>query len=131
MKRAYLAIGYQNRKLLEAETAIIRQTLLPLHIDLFIFADVYQFGTGQETEMMHTAFQEIDSCDLLLAEVSEKAIGVGIEIGYAVAKQKPVIYLRKADAEHSTTAAGSAGKQIIYHNGPDLAQKLLSTLQPF
>ena len=129
MKKAYLAIGFQNRKLLEAETVIIRETLLSLQIHLFIFVDAYHFGTGQEKEMMQAAFHEIDHCDLLLAEVSEKAIGVGIEIGYAVAKQKPVIYLRKAGAEHSTTAAGSATEQIIYQNGADLAEKLINTLQ--
>ncbi len=73
---------------------------------------------------MQQAFADINSSDLLIAEVSEKAIGVGIEIGYAVAAQKPVIYLRNAQAEHSTTAAGAANRAIIYENPEDLREKL-------
>ena len=73
---------------------------------------------------MQQAFADIDSSDFLIAEVSEKAIGVGIEIGYAVAAKKPVIYLRNELTEHSTTAAGAANKVIIYQNTSDLEQKL-------
>ena len=37
---------------------------------------------------------DIDNSDILIAEVSEKAIGVGIEVGYAKAKGKPIIYIK-------------------------------------
>jgi 2'-deoxynucleoside 5'-phosphate N-hydrolase len=73
---------------------------------------------------MLQAFAAIDASDLILAEVSEKAIGVGIEIGYAVAKKKPVIYLRNANAAHSSTASGAAQYSIVYPNTEDLATGL-------
>lgn len=78
--------------------------------------------------MMQQAFADINSSDLLIAEVSEKAIGVGIEIGYAVAAKKPVIYLRNELTEHSTTAAGAASRLIIYQSPLDLEQKLTLVL---
>ncbi len=77
---------------------------------------------------MQAAFAEITSSDLLIAEVSEKAIGVGIEIGYAASLQKQIIYLRQAGSEHSTTASGSADHTIVYENRNQLAQKLAEVL---
>lgn len=113
------------------EIEAIKQALSTFGINLFVFVDVYLFTPEQEKEMMQQAFADINGADLLIAEVSEKAIGVGIEIGYAVAKQKPVIYLRNTRAEHSTTAAGAAGNSISYTNVEDLAQKLKAVLRGF
>jgi nucleoside 2-deoxyribosyltransferase len=124
MKTAYLSISFQNRQNVYPETEAIKQVLARFGINLFVFVDSYHFSAGQEKQMMQQAFTDIDSADLLVAEVSEKAIGVGIEIGYAIAKQKPVIYLRKAISGHSTTAAGSANHVIIYETPQDLAEKL-------
>lgn len=63
---------------------------------------------------------DIDACDLFIAEVSEKAIGVGVETGYAKGKRKTIIYLRRADAEHSTTGSGVSDYQLIYADAGDL-----------
>lgn len=128
MKKAYLSIGYQNRKTLQAEIETMRQVLAGFQTTLFVFVDTYRFSPQEEKQMMQQAFTDISSSDLLLAETSEKTIGVGIEIGFAAALQKPVIYLRNALSEHSTTAAGSAGHSIIYKNIPDLAEKLTGAL---
>ena len=128
MKKAYLSIGYQSRQLLNAEIETIRQTLAKFEIDLFIFVDVYHFSADQEKQMMQQAFAAIESADFLIAEVSEKAIGVGIEIGYAAASHKPIIYIRNADAAHSTTSAGCARDRVIYQNEEDLRKKLAAVL---
>ena len=124
MQKAYLSIGYQNKQHLQSEIDIIQKTLAGFHIRLFIFVDVYHFTADEEKQMMQKAFNEIDLSNFLIAEVSEKAIGVGIEIGYAIAKNKPVIYLRNENAEHSTTAAGSAQHIIVYRDAVQLAEKL-------
>lgn len=42
--------------------------------------------------MMQQAFVDIGNSDLLIAKVSEKAIGAGIEIGYAIAAKHVVFY---------------------------------------
>ena len=110
------------------EIESIKRVLSTFGISLFVFVDVYHFAPEQEKEMMQQAFADIDSADLLIAEVSEKAIGVGIEIGYAAARQKPVIYLRNSQAEHSTTAAGSAGYVVSYATTEDLIQQLTTVL---
>jgi nucleoside 2-deoxyribosyltransferase len=128
MKKAYLSISFQNRKHFQKEIIAIEEVLSECGFKLFVFVDVFHFSADQEKEMMQQAWKEIDESDLLIAEVSEKAIGVGIEIGYAIARNKTVIYLRREDAEHSTTASGSAKYSIIYRHLDDLSVKLRNQL---
>ena len=70
-----------------------------------------------------------DKTDFLIAEVSEQAIGVGIEVGYAAAKGKPVIYVRRADAEFSTAVGGIATHSISYSTETELRTKLSHTIE--
>jgi nucleoside 2-deoxyribosyltransferase len=79
--------------------------------------------------MMQQAMLDIDQCDILIAEVSDKAIGIGVEAGYAKGKNKPVIYLRQKDCEHSTTISGISNYSIIYENINDLEQQLTSGIK--
>ncbi len=128
MKQAYLSIGYQNRKHLQNEIDAIQKVLAGFQTKLFVFVDEHHFSAEEEKQMMAQAFADIHSSSFLIAEASEKAIGVGIEIGYAAALNKPIIYLRNIGSPHSTTAAGSASYSIIYTNSADLTQKLTSLL---
>ena len=41
---------------------------------------------------MKQATADIDKCDILIAETSDRGIGIGIEVGYAKAKKKPIFY---------------------------------------
>lgn len=133
MKKAYFSVGYQSRQLLAAEIDAIREALIKHQIHLFIFVDQYRFSPQEQHQMMQQAFRDIADADLLIAEVSEKAIGVGIEIGYAAALQKPVICLRHAGAEHSTTASGTATHSLTYTNAGAIAavlEPVLAELAP-
>lgn len=127
MKKAYLAISYSNRKLFDKEVQGLIELCKTNEIELLSFVDKYNFKENEEKEMMETAFFEIDKSDFLIAELTTKSIGVGIEIGYASAKGKPIIYLRKKDSEYSTTASGSSTYHIEYENETDL-KELMKTL---
>lgn len=74
---------------------------------------------------------DIKSCDILIAEVTKKGIGIGIEVGYAKAMGKPVFYLRDAEAEHSTTVSGISDYRVIYVDENDLVAKLDDKLKEF
>ena len=78
--------------------------------------------------MMQQAFVGIGNSDLLIAEVSEKASDAGIEIGYAVAAKKPVIYVRNARAEHSASAAFVANHVVFFEPGEDLTKKIIDII---
>jgi len=128
IKRAYLAISLSNRKKLDVEVHLIKHILENKGIKVFVFVDNYHFSKDQEKLMMNTAFEKIDRSDLLIAELSKKAIGVGIELGYARAKGIPILYLRQKGGEHSTTASGSSDFHIIYENPEDLGRQLKQLL---
>ena len=128
MKKAYLAISYANRKQFDKEISSLYNLFEKKNIELLVFVDKYNFKAAQEKEMMKTAFKEIDSSDFLIAELTTKSIGVGIEIGYAHAKNKPIIYIRRENAEYSTTAAGSSNTVITYKNELHLIEKITEYL---
>lgn len=121
---AYISVSLNKRKLLDKELSVIINTLNEFEIASFVFVDHYKFDKAQERQMMQQALADIDRCELLIAETSEKAIGIGIEAGYAKAKGKPVIYIRQKEAEHSTTVSGISDFQIIYQDPADLQKQL-------
>ncbi len=128
MISAYISISHSQRKLLEEALQAIVTTLARSGIVSFVFVDSHHFDDSQSAEMMEQAMKDIDQCDLLVAETSHKAIGIGVEAGYARAKNKPVIYLRQQDAEHSTTMAGISDFQVIYANPADLKAQLSAAI---
>jgi len=127
-RTAYIAISYSKRNELAEEVAAIKEVLLASGINPFVFAEQYQFDPAEEKEMMQEAMRQLDTTDLLIAETSDKAIGIGIEAGYAKAKGKPVIYVRNKKADHSTTLSGISDQQVIYTSSANLKQQLAATL---
>lgn len=126
--KAYIAIALHSRKKMDVVISAIQQQLSDCNISAHVFVDKYHFNSSQEKEMMQQAMTDISNCDVLIAELSEKAIGVGIEVGYAKAQRKPVIYVRHASTEHSTTASGISDYSIVYSSPHDLGTKLRSVL---
>lgn len=122
MKKAYFAISYSKRKQFDKEVESLKNLFHEKNIELFVFVDNYNFNANQEKEMMKTAFEEIDNSDFLVADLTTKSIGVGIEIGYAFAKEKPIFYLRKKGSEYSTTASGCSNYVVEYENELDLVE---------
>ena len=129
--KAYISVSFNRRQALDKELKAIKAVLTKLGVDPFVFVDNYNFDITQEQKMMKQATADIDKCDILIAETSDKAIGIGIEVGYAKAKMKPVIYLRHKTADHSTTVSGISDFQIIYKNIPDLQEQLENTIVKF
>lgn len=131
MKKGYLAISYSNRPLFDNEIESLKKLFKKNDFELLVFVDKYKFKANQEKEMMKTAFDEIDNSDFLIAELTTKSIGVGIEIGYAFAKKMPIIYLRKNNTEYSTTASGSSTYNVEYENEFDLKKSMEKLLPEF
>lgn len=125
---AYISVSFNKRKSVDKELTVIKDVLNEFKITPFVFVDNYKFDRAQEKEMMLQAIADIDRCDLLIAETSDKGIGIGIEVGYAKAMKKPIIYLRNKIAEHSTTVSGISDYQIIYTDSDDLQKQLCNTL---
>lgn len=129
MKQAFVSIGVQAKKLRGQEIAVIVETAAVAGIAPFVFVNEYEFSPEQLKEMMAATMRHVQAADFLIAEVSEKAIGVGIEVGMAAALNKPIVYLRHTGAEASTTVGGLATYSIVYENPDDLKAKLAPIIE--
>ena len=127
--QAYISISFSKKNELEKEVQAIKNALGKFGISGFVFVDEYQFSAKEEKEMMQKAMEDVEKSAILIAEVSEKGIGIGIEVRYAKAKNIPVIYVRNSSSEHSTTVSGIADFKIIYENEIDLEEKLEKILK--
>jgi nucleoside 2-deoxyribosyltransferase len=125
---AYISLSYGLRKALDKELNAIIDVLNTFNIKSLVFVDNYKFDPAQERQMMQQATADIDNCDLLIAEVSEKGIGIGVEAGYARARNKPIVYIRQKKAAHSTTVSGISDFQIIYDDAGDLRKQLINII---
>lgn len=129
MKTSFLSISFSGRNKVRSEIDQIRITLKDYGFTTNVFVDEYQFDCDEEEKMMLYSCRDIERADIVLAEVSEKAIGVGIEVGYAIAIGKPVIYLRNSTAEYSKTIGGLVKNQVTYSSTDELDYKLRIVLQ--
>ena len=126
--RAYIAVSFAKHSALQPILNTLKEALAAAGIIPFVFVEHYRFKPMQEKQMMDTALQEIAQSNMLIAEVSDKAIGIGVEAGYARAMNKTLLYLRRGDCAHSTTVAGISDYSIIYTDGADLRVQLQQVL---
>ncbi len=97
-KRLYFGIKFyednRNKDLINILIAALRRDGIE---PICMASDVEEWGAVQPPpkELMQRTFREIDASDLVVLEMSEKGVGLGIEAGYAVAKRKPLVVLIK------------------------------------
>jgi nucleoside 2-deoxyribosyltransferase len=121
--KVYIAIKYhhdcRNRSVIEQITSVLEEAGYKTSC---IIRDLEKWGimAYESEELMVTAFAEIDSSDLIIIDVTEKGIGLGIEAGYAYAKGIPIYVIAHEGTEISNTMAGISEKILLYNKIEDL-----------
>jgi len=69
---------------------------------------------------MRISFEQIDSSDFILIDLTEKGVGIGIEAGYAYAKQIPIITIAQEESNVSNTLKGLSKRVFLYKDITDL-----------
>ncbi|MFN8492642.1 MAG: hypothetical protein U0350_33885 [Caldilineaceae bacterium] len=121
--KAYIAIKYhedcRNKKLIEGISAALEANEIETTC---IIRDVEQWGKVKLTpkELMEASFQRIDTSDLIIIELTEKGTGLGIEAGYAYAKQIRIITIAQSGSDISTTLQGISDKIFVYERVEEL-----------
>jgi 2'-deoxynucleoside 5'-phosphate N-hydrolase len=123
--RAFLSIKYHpdggNRARIEG----LSEALLRAGMDTFCVArDLEQWGQSKHApdELMRRTFHEIDLCQLVVLDLAEKGVGVGIEAGYAHARGIPVIVVAPLGSDISETLRGIAREILRYADVQDLGE---------
>ena len=70
----------------------------------------------------------IKNCDVLIAEVSVPSHGVGYEIGYALAIQKPVLCIHKKERRLSKMITGNPDQALTIQEYSTVEEAIAQTL---
>ena len=65
-------------------------------------------------ELMKRTFEEIDKNEVILIDISEKGVGLGIESGYAYSRGKPIIVMAQKSSDIPGTLTGIMNEMIWY-----------------
>ena len=121
--KAYISIKYRADNSNKDCIEYIASTLERNGFETVCIArDIEKWGQVQlsPNELMQRTFAEIDSSDLLVVDLTEKGVGLGIEAGYAYAKQIPIVVIARQGSDISTTLQGIARKLFLYDEFEDL-----------
>jgi nucleoside 2-deoxyribosyltransferase len=116
---AYVGIKYhsdhRNRPLIEQLCSALLGAGISTRL---VVRDIEEWGkvSMDPAQLMAETFQTIDSSDVVVIELSEKGVGLGIEAGYAFAVSIPIVVLHRSDTDVSSTLEGIAEAVIPYSN---------------
>jgi nucleoside 2-deoxyribosyltransferase len=117
MAKIFLSIKYHadghNRGLIERLCTLLAADG---HEPFCVVRDLEDWGRVQMSsqELMRLTFEAIEGSDLVLVELSEKGVGLGIEAGYAFARGIPVVTAARRGSDISATLAGISTRVCLY-----------------
>lgn len=121
--RAYLGIKYhadnRNREVIEGISEVLARCGF---MTFSVARDLEHWGAVrlEPQDLMRQTFAIIDTCNLIVIELSEKGVGLGIEAGYAHAKGIPVVTVAKRGSDISETLRGISRSVVFYSAYCDL-----------
>ena len=121
--KVYLGIKFHsdnsNREAIEQ----LAQALEACGCETFcIQRDIEHWGAIHLTPqaLMTKTFEVLRSCQLVVIELTEKGVGLGIEAGYTYAHGIPVITIARVGADISPTLQGISQTSSLYRSMEDL-----------
>jgi Clp amino terminal domain, pathogenicity island component len=130
-KTVYLGIKYHadlsNRPLIESISSVLEKSD---YQTLCVARDGENWGMVilEPEELMQLSFSMIDASDVVLIELSEKGVGLGIEAGYAYAKGKPIITVARQGEDISATLRGISTSVHFYKTTEELTNLLVQRI---
>jgi nucleoside 2-deoxyribosyltransferase len=127
--KTYLAIKFHPDGSNKKHISDISKALEKAGIETLCFIrDIEEYGKKQfkSKELMKKAFKALDSCDLLIIDLTEKGVGLGIEAGYAYAKGISIVTIAKKGSDISKTLRGISEVIIFYTKPEDIVKELMN-----
>lgn len=129
--RVFLSIKFWGDQRNQEDVRNIIGTIEDLGHEVFCVvehAENWGENTFSSDQLMSLTFNEIDKSDVLVANVADWPIGVGVEAGYAFAKEIPIVCICPQDKKLANTIAGIASSVIRYIDHAELGLKLGDSL---
>lgn len=121
--KAYIGIkyykDYRNKIVIDELSSVLQKRG---YETICIVRDIQNEGQSKysPSELMKLTFEKIDICNLVVIDLTEKGVGLGIEAGYAYAKGIPIITIAKRGSDISETLEGISKETILYNNIQDI-----------
>ena len=122
--QAYIAIKHhpdgRNRTKIEMLSEVLSEQGWA---SVCVFRDLEDWGRihFDPNELMRRSFEFIDSSDLIVIDLTEKGVGIGIEAGYAFARNVQIVTVAEEGADISTTLKGVSDSVFKYRSRNDLS----------
>ncbi len=119
--KAFLSIKYHPDLHNKDKIEIIMRILESCGINPFCVArDFEKWGQVHfdPQELMSITLREIRSTHLVVVDLEEKGVGVGIECGYAAARGIPIVTIAPRGSDVSLTLQGIS-REIVYYTAAD------------
>ena len=122
--KAYIAIKYHpdnsNRSRIEQISEALARNGIESVCEV---RDLEKWGEVHFSpeDLMQKSFAAIDACDLMVVDLSEKGVGVGIEAGYAWARGIPILTIARTGADISATLQGISQAVFWYETDVELS----------
>lgn len=127
--KAYISLNTQSRKNLSKELIAIGMALNAKNVEQYIFVDKHQLEEGLEKQYMDLAMKEIDQCNFIIVDGTNLQVTNCIEMGYARAKRKPIVYIHHEDTAGDPMFLGLSHFHITYGNPKDLFDQMSDFLK--
>jgi hypothetical protein len=113
---------HRNRPFIEALSVVSAGVGVTTHC---VARDLEHWGQHEfdAASLMRETFRMIDRVDVVVIELSEKGVGIGIEAGYASARGIPIVVLHPTGSDVSTTLRGIATAVLSYDDERPLASQ--------
>lgn len=130
MKKAFMSLKFHDGEEDKKKIEELTEALLKAGIQNVVMArDVEKYGAAvlpEGTKLMPDyAFPQMEQCDMLIVEFSEKGVGLGIGAGYAYAKGLPIYVIAKTGSDISLTMSNLAKEVFFYDDVEELTEKFM------
>jgi nucleoside 2-deoxyribosyltransferase len=128
--KAYLAIKYhkdfKNKEMIDRISSILE--LNGYSVACIVKDEIEgRLICNSPQELMQLTFEMIKSSNLVVIELTEKGVGLGIEAGYAFAQGIPIVTVAKIGSDISETLEGIS-IDIIQYEGYEELETLLKDI---
>lgn len=127
--KAYISLNTHSRKNLSKELIAIGMALNARNVEQYVFVDKHQLEEGLEKNYMEMAMKEIDQCNFMIVDGTDIQVINCIEMGYARAKRKPIVYIHHEDVAPDAMFLGLSHFHISYANPKDLFDQMSDFLK--
>ena len=129
--KAFIAASFNDQDEMKAELDAMVTSLEEHGYEAIVFIRENTDGMNVN-QMLDAAYAKIDTCSLLVVNLTHDPRGVFLEVGYAINKPIPVLGLIREGGEISSTMAGSVTEPIrAYASADQISNILGELLEPY